>query len=381
MNKLIFKKILFDYLRFFTITIISASVIVWVFQAVNYLDIMIEDGKSYFTYISFSFLNLPKIVSRLFPFVLFFSFFYVLIRYENNNELLIFWNFGVNKFDLIKFFFYFSFVLTIFQILLTSLVVPNTLKYSRDLMKNSNIDLFEGFIKPKKFNDTIKGLTIYSEDEKENGELVNIYIKKDTGSNSYQITYAKNGRLKVGINNVLQLINGETINSINGKISKFKFETSDFGLNNLETNVLQYDKLQETKTLILFSCLNILFKKDIVFLNNINLSDSSHNCSFENLGNIYKELYKRYIIPLYIPILLLVTLILIFKSKEYKFYPKLKIIIFLTNFFIIILSEASLKFINNNFYINYTLILIPIIFILCLILNFIYQLKTRFKTL
>jgi len=381
MNKLIFKKILFDYLRFFTITIISASVIVWVFQAVNYLDIMIEDGKSYFTYISFSFLNLPKIVSRLFPFVLFFSFFYILIRYENNNELLIFWNFGVNKFDLIKFFFYFSFVLTIFQILLTSLVVPNTLKYSRDLMKNSNIDLFEGFIKPKKFNDTIKGLTIYSEDEKENGELANIYIKKDTGSNSYQITYAKNGRLKVGINNVLQLINGETINSINGKISKFKFETSDFGLNNLETNVLQYDKLQETKTLILFSCLNILFKKDIVFLNNINLSDSSHNCSFENLGNIYKELYKRYIIPLYIPILLLVTLILIFKSKEYKFYPKLKIIIFLTNFFIIILSEASLKFINNNFYINYTLILIPIIFILCLILNFIYQLKTRFKTL
>jgi lipopolysaccharide export system permease protein len=131
MNKLIFKKILFDYLRFFTITIISASVIVWVFQAVNYLDIMIEDGKSYFTYISFSFLNLPKIVSRLFPFVLFFSFFYILIRYENNNELLIFWNFGVNKFDLIKFFFYFSFVLTIFQILLTSLVVPNTLKYSR----------------------------------------------------------------------------------------------------------------------------------------------------------------------------------------------------------------------------------------------------------
>ena len=199
MNKLIFKKILFDYLAFFTITIISASIIVWVFQAVNYLDIMVEDGRSYFTYISFSFLNLPKIVSKLFHFILFFSFFYILIQYENNNELLIFWNFGVNKFELIKFFFYFSFILMIFQILLTSLVVPNTLKYSRDLMKNSNVDLFEGFIKPKKFNDTIKGLTIYSEDKKENGDLSNIYIKKDTGSNSYQITYAKTGRLKVGL--------------------------------------------------------------------------------------------------------------------------------------------------------------------------------------
>jgi len=381
MNKLIFKKILFDYLIFFTITLVSASVIVWVFQAVNYLDIMVEDGRSYFTYVNYSLLNLPKIVSKLFPFILFFSFFYVLIKYENNNELLIFWNFGIHKFELIKFFFYFSFLLAVVQVFLTSLIVPNTLKYSRDLMKDSNLNLFEGFIKPKKFNDTIKGLTIYSENEDENGILSNIYIKKDTGKDSYQITYAKNGKLKVGFNNVLELYLGETINNINGKISKFKFDRSDFGLNNLETNVLEYNKLQETQSLVLFSCLNILFKKNIDFLKNINLSDSSHNCSNENLGNIYKELYKRFIIPLYIPILILVTLILIFKSKEYKFYSRIKIIIFLSNFFIIIFSETSLKFIDSDYTKNYLLIVFPLMIILMLISNFIYQLKIKHKGL
>jgi lipopolysaccharide export system permease protein len=381
MNKLIFKKILFDYLIFFTIALVSASVIVWVFQAVNYLDIMVEDGRSYFTYVNYSLLNLPKIVSKLFPFILFFSFFYVLIKYENNNELLIFWNFGIHKFELIKFFFYFSFLLAVVQVFLTSLIVPNTLKYSRDLMKDSNLNLFEGFIKPKKFNDTIKGLTIYSENEDENRILSNIYIKKDTGDNSYQITYAKNGKLKVGFNNVLELYLGETINNINGKISKFKFDRSDFGLNNLETNVLEYNKLQETQSLVLFSCLNILFNKNIDFLKNINLSDSSHNCSNENLGNIYKELYKRFIIPLYIPILILVTLIMIFKSKEYKFYSRIKIIIFLSNFFIIIFSETSLKFINSDYTKNYLLIVMPLIIILMLISNFIYQLKIKPKGL
>ena len=381
MNKLIFKKILFDYLIFFTIALVSASVIVWVFQAVNYLDIMVEDGRSYFTYVNYSLLNLPKIVSKLFPFILFFSFFYVLIKYENNNELLIFWNFGIHKFELIKFFFYFSFLLAVVQVFLTSLIVPNTLKYSRDLMKDSNLNLFEGFIKPKKFNDTIKGLTIYSENEDENRILSNIYIKKNTGDDSYQITYAKNGKLKVGFNNVLELYLGETINNINGKISKFKFDRSDFGLNNLETNVLEYNKLQETQSLVLFSCLNILFKKNIDFLKNINLSDSSHNCSNENLGNIYKELYKRFIIPLYIPILILVTLILIFKSKEYKFYSRIKIIIFLSNFFIIIFSETSLKFINSDYTKNYLLIVMPLIIILMLISNFIYQLKIKPKGL
>jgi lipopolysaccharide export system permease protein len=380
MNKLIFKKILSDYIVFFTITIVSASIIVWIFQAVNYLDLMVEDGKSYLTYISFSILNIPKIFSKLFPFVLFFSCFYILISYENNNELLIFWNIGINKFQLIKFFLYFSFVLMIFQVLLTSIIVPNTLNHSRNLIKNSNTELFEGFIKPKKFNDTVKGLTIYSDNKNENGDLLNIYIKKDIGRNSYQITYAKSGRLKIGSNNLLELFQGETFNSIDGKISKFQFEKSDFGLNSLKTNIIQFDKLQETKTMVLFSCLNILYKKNIVFLNNISLSDSSHNCSFDNLENIYKELYKRFIIPLYIPILILVTLILIFSSKEQKYYSQLKIIIFLTNFFIIVLSETSQKFVNNEFDKNYFLILIPFMLISGLVFNFIYQLKNKFKT-
>src|SRR6056300_414057 len=153
MNKLIFKKILYDYLTFFIITLLSASIIVWVFQAVNYLDIIAEDGKSFITYINYSLLNFTKITSRLFSFILFFSFFYILIKYESNNELLIFLNFGINKIQLVYFFFYISLLMVCIQIIFTSFVVPNSLKYSRQVMTSSNIDLFEGFIKPKNFND------------------------------------------------------------------------------------------------------------------------------------------------------------------------------------------------------------------------------------
>ena len=377
MNKLVFKKILFDYLIFFAITITSASVIVWVFQAVNFLDLMIEDGKGYLTYLTYSLLNFPKIVSKLFPFVLFFSFFYVLIKYENNNELLIFWNFGINKIQLIYFFFYFSLIFVVIQIFLTSILVPNSLKYSRDVMKNSNIDLFEGFIKPKKFNDTIKGLTIYTEDVMQNGDFLNVYIKKDTGKNSYQITFAKTGKLIIGFNNILELYNGETINNVNNKISKFQFQKSDFSLNNLESNILEFNKLQETPSLVLWSCLDQIFKTDIGFLKRIDVTNYNHNCNEDGLANIFKELYKRYIIPFYIPILFLITLILIQKSKEEKNYNNLKIIIFLINFFIIILSETSLKFINNSIIDNTVLAIIPLITICILMLNFFYHFKWK----
>ena len=379
MNKLVFKKILLDYLSFFIITIISAGIIVWVFQAVNYLDIMVEDGKGYITYLNYSLLNFPKIFSKLFPFVLFFSFFYVLIKYENNNELLIFWNFGINKIKLIYFFFYFSFVLVIIQLLLTTFIVPNSLKYSREIMKNSNVDLFDGFIKPKKFNDTIKGLTIYAEDKNENKDYINIYIKKDTGENSFQITYAKTGKLKIGFNNVLELYDGATINNINNKMSKFKFEKSDFSLNNLESNVLEFNKLQETPTLVLFSCLNTLYEKNIKFLKKIDLVEYSHNCNSNGLENIFKELYKRLIIPLYIPVLILITLILILYSKEQRHYSKVKTFVFLINFFIIIFSESSIKFVSEISKNNYALIIIPLTITTILTINFIYQLKIKYR--
>ena len=126
MKKILFKKILYDCLFFFSITLLSASIVVWVFQAVNFLDIMIEDGMGYFVYLNYTFLNFPKIISKILPFTLFFSFIYVLTKYELNNELIIFWSFGINKIQLINFFVKISFILMIVQILFTSFIVPKS---------------------------------------------------------------------------------------------------------------------------------------------------------------------------------------------------------------------------------------------------------------
>jgi len=379
MNKLVFKKILNDYLLFFLISLLSSSLIVWIFQAVNYLDLIVEDGKGYLVYINYSLLNFPKIISRLFPFVLFFSFFYTLSNYEKKNELIVFWNFGVNKIYLVYFFFIISLFLMFFQIFVSSYIVPNSLEYSKKLMNKSNINFFEGFVKPKKFNDTIKGLTIYSEDKNDNGDLLNIFIKKEVKKNSFQITYAKIGKLKVGYNNILELYDGETINNVDGKISKFKFLKSDFSLNNMKSNAVQYIKLQETPTKIILHCVNKLFNANINLFANINVDEYALNCNFKSLENIFRELYKRFVLPLYIPILILITSILLTTSKEEKSYFKFKTIIFLINFLIIIFSETSIKLITNQLFTNILLVIIPFIIIVILIFCLAYNFKYKFS--
>ena len=380
MEKILFKKILYDCLSFFLISLVSASIVVWVFQAVNYLDIMIEDGRSYLVYANYSLLNLPKIISKILPFALFFGLFFVLTKYELNNELIIFWTFGVNKFKLINFFIKISFLLVVLQILLAAFLVPKSLEFSRSLIKNSNIDFFEGFIKPKKFNDKIKKLTIYAEDKDQNGNLINIYLKKEIDQNSYQLTFSKTGKF-VGEedNKILKLYNGETINYVNEKISKFNFQSSDFSLANFDADIIPVNKTQETSTKILISCLNKLLNLDFNFLKDVDFKNSVHNCRYENLDNIYKELYKRFIIPFYIPTLILISLLLIIKSKENINYLKYRIVIFIIGINAIIFSEITLKFIQDIFLKNILIILLPLIIFILLYLFFIQKLKLKFN--
>ena len=131
-------------------------------------------------------------------------------------------------------------------------------------MKNSNINLFEGFIKPKKFNDTIKNLTIYAESKDDNGNLKNIYIKKSNKSGT-QITFSKTGEfVQKNGTKVLVLYNGQTINENKNNISNFSFSESDFSFINLKSNTTTTIKTQETSTLELINCikdLNTLKKK------------------------------------------------------------------------------------------------------------------------
>ena len=378
MKKILFRKLLFDCLIFFSITLVSASIIIWVFQAVNFLDIMVEDGRDYLVYINYSLLNFPKIITRIFPFALFFSFSYVLSKYELNNELMILWNFGINKIQLINFFLIFSFLLMIIQILLTTYLVPKSQNISRQLLKSSNVDFFESFIKPKKFNDNIEGLTIYSDEKDEQGNLKNIYLKKETGEGNFQITYSKSGYFKsVGSSKILILNNGETINSINNKLSNFNFTQSELSLAQLDSRIVKVDKIQETSTHNLIDCLERYLNYD--FVNKKSISGRKiQNCTIENLDNVYKEVYKRLIIPFYIPVLILISACLILYSKESINYSRYRLVMFLIGLLTIVFSETTLKFVQNTFVLNVKLIIIPFIILTILYLLILIKTQKRF---
>ena len=376
MKKIIFRKFLSDCLIFFLITLLSASIIIWVFQAVNYLDIIIEDGRDYGIYLNYSLLNFPKILSKILPFAFFFSFTYVIAKYELNNQLLIFWNFGVEKIKFINFFFLFSIIFLFFQILFTAFIVPETQSMARSLIRTSDYNFFDNFIKIKKFNAAVKDLTIYTESKDDNGDYNNIYIKKNIDQNSFQIIYAKKGIFKnKNFSPILELYEGENTNILNGKITNFSFSKSEFNLGSFSPDIILVKKTQEHLTLELIECLNKLLKKNSKDLEII--KKKVRNCELKNLDNINSELYKRLLMPLYLPVLMLIALLLIIHSKEKINYFSYRTAIFIIGFFLILFSESSLRFITNSMISNIVIISIPLC--LTIFLYFYFYTKLKFK--
>ena len=367
MKKIVFKKLLTDCIVFSSITLLGISLIIWVFQAVNFLDIIIEDGRNYNIYFFYTLLNFPKIISKVLPFCIFFGFSYVFIKYEMKNELMIYWNYGVEKLSLVNFFILISIILFLIQILLLALIVPKSEEIAKSLLRTSDIDYFEGLIKPRKFNDNIKDLTIFAEDKNSNDEFINIYIKKKTSQNQIQITFAKKGIFeRKGENKILVLYEGQNLTTNDNKITNFSFSKSDFGLGDIESHLVVHKKIQEQSTKILIDCaINLYFKQNKKIL----------NCNKNKPRETYKELFERLVVPLYIPLLILISAINLLITKESIHYLKFRLLIFFIGIFTIVISESSIGFIQNLLYKNILLTLIPIILFFILYLTLFYKFK------
>ena len=360
MKKIIFKKFNSDVTGFFLISGLSITLIIWTIQAVNFLDIISEDGHGFKVYFLYTFLNYPKIVSRILPFVFFISLFYVITKYEDENQLSIYWNHGINKLLFIKNIFYFSIIFLIIQMLIALFIVPYSQDKSRSYIRSSGIDFLPNLMKERKFIDTVSNLTIYIDKIDSNNEYTNIILKDKLGDNKSQIIYAKKGTLSKQDNNFyLILNNGEIINLNADRIDRFSFERTTFNISKFSTKTTVYPKIQERQTLLLLSCINQLQNKDINKKNSVDMI-----CEDNSLKPIKRELFKRIISPFFIPAIALLVSILILKDRHQINYRFFKIKIFVITFLTLFATEISKSLVGISTNIDYIALLLPFIIII-----------------
>jgi lipopolysaccharide export system permease protein len=365
MKKILFQKFIKDTLKLFITIAFVLGLIVWVIQAVNFLDFVTEDGHSLYVYFSYSALNFPKIIHRILPFVFFISLFYQILKYESKNELLIFWTNGVKKIQFINVVIFYSLLVTIFQIFLGSFISPYSQNEARTFIRTSNVDFFPALIKEGKFIDTVSGLTIFIESKDESGDYNNIFLKDlftkksdEQTEESFQIIYAKKGRLINSNNNrFFELYEGEMINKENKKITNFTFEKINFNLSKYTSKSTTYPKIQEVPSGDIIECLNLNYRNKISDFDNTKFLQ----CKIESMNAIKQEFLKRFYKPFYLPLLSLISCLLILKSKENDDFDKFKIFLFLIIFFVIVISELSLRFSSSGQIGLYFFLILPLL--------------------
>lgn len=372
MKKLIFRNIFKDITYFFLITSISLTLIVWVIQAVNYLEFVSEDGHSFRVYFMYTLLNIPKIFSKLILFVFFISVFFTISKYEENNEILIFWTFGIKKTEFINKIIKFSLIYFMLSFVLNIFIVPKTQDLAKSYIRNSNIDYFPSIIKTKHFNDTVSKLTIFIDKKNSNGEIENIFIKENIDNNKSQIITAKEGILVKKKNNYfLILYYGKIINIDKDNTNIIKFKKSEFNLSRYETKSTIFPKIQETGSGKLFECINSFVNNKSGFFERLFVCDN------ESINPVFQEMYKRSILPLYIIVSAFIASCLIMKSKTEFNFLKYKSIILIFGFLLIIFSEGSINAISFSNLGKTFFVLTPIIISFFIYLIFINSKKVK----
>ena len=366
MNKLIFRKFSLDIVNFFLLSSFSITFIVWIIQAVNFLDLVSDDGHSlnvYFYYVS---LNLPKIFSKTIIFVFFISIFYVVNKYNNSNELIVFWSNGIKKIHFINFILKFSILFLVLQLFLNLLVIPKSQSLGRIYLKESNIDFLPKLISEKKFINVVKNLTIFVEDYKKGDRLKKIYINEIIDEKKSKIIVAESGIIfKKNNNYFLKLFNGGITNINDKNLFTLNFAETDYDLSNFSTKTTTHPKIQELDSFVLINCIKKIFLNKNIDKNRILKSkDEKDNCEGRRISTISEELYKRLVLPFYTLIISLIGASLILEPKAKYLMKFHKLNIFLTGTFVIILSQISLKFFLISIDMAYVILFLPIFLVL-----------------
>jgi lipopolysaccharide export system permease protein len=370
MKKRIYKYFFSEFVRNFAVVLFASVAVIWTVQAVNFLDLVTEDGHAFKIYMIYSLLTLTKVTTKLIPFSFLAASILTILKFDKDNELIILWTSGLNKIHIVNLMFRISIIIMLLQLIMSSIINPETLNISRSLLKNSELQFVSSLLKERQFNDAVKSLTIFVDKKNDDGTYENIFIRDDGQTiskiSSSSTIFAKSGYV-IENQKKLLLLDGNIQKIDNqGNVSIIKFQETTFDLSGLSTKTTSEPKIQETSTKKLIDCM-------------LGKSESAHNCAPDkkNISESKIEINKRFGMPIFLPLIGLICCFLLSSRREKKIHNYYKYIFFLIGFLILVSAEISVRYSGISFthtmiYYFLPIVLLPLVY-LYLIITFKYE--------
>jgi len=371
----IYQNFIKEILKTFFVILLGLTLIAWTVRAVNFLDLIVENGYSVSTYFQYSLLNLFGILTKFIPLAFLLSLMIFIVKQIQEKEFLILWTSGVKKIKIANLFFLISIFILILYLIFSTLITPWALNKSRSIIRQDNFNSFLPTIRAQQFSDSFKGFTFIVEKKSKNS-IENIFMH-DSSNTLKNLTSDKGGNVSTTIsakNGVVEekrilLFNGQIISSKkdNSKNEIVKFEQLNINLENLQTGTIKQPKLQETSTRNLLQCISSLANK---------LVDKDVGYCKENAKKeITTVLNRRILLPLYLPIVALLCSFLLIRSQTKRNFFLNKYSIFILSFLILLYAELIVRYTGISKIISTVFTISPIILIPIIYLSLIFKLS------
>ncbi len=353
----IYQNFFLEIFKTFFIILFGLSVIALTVRAVNFLDLIVDNGYPVLTYFQYSILNLFGIAPKFIPLAFLVSLTIFILKHNEDTEFIILWTSGVKKIKVVNVFLLTSVAALIFYISLSTFFTPLALNKSRQLLSGDQLNSFLPTVKSQQFSDSFKGFTFIVE-KKINNEVENIFLH-DTGNNLKNLSSNVSNTTSTTViaekgiidERKMILFNGQIISSKKNNIDEneiIKFQQLNIDLKNLATTTIKEPKIQETSTLTLLKCFtSSKIQKSI--------------CSNEARKEVYPTLIRRIILPTYIPLVALLCSFLLLKNRSFLLS---KFTIFIYCFLTLVLTEILIRYTGINDLLRLIYIISPIFFIL-----------------
>ena len=368
----IYQNYFIEIIKTFLIIVLGLSLIALTVRAVNFLELIVDNGYPVFTYFQYSFLNIFGIAPKFIPLAFFIAVVVFIIKHVSDSEFIILWTSGVKKIELVNLILLSSITVLIFNLMLSAFLTPLALNKSRQLLSQDKLNSFLPTIRSQQFSDSFKGFT-FIVDKKINNEVDKLFIH-DTGNNLKNFSSNIDDVSSTTIIAEKGIINERNMFLINGQIISAKkkdtvevinFEQLDINLTNLTTSTIKMPKLQEISTIKLLKC----------FVGNQN---ENKFCNQDAKKEMMPNLIRRLILPFYIPVISLLCSFLLIRNST-VFIDKF--LIYFINFFLLIFTELFIRYTGLSDQIRDTYIVLPFFLLITSYLFLIYKFKKKLSNI
>ena len=200
--------------------------IVWLTQALRFVDYIINRGVSFLTFLHLTALIIPSLLTVVLPFSLLAAVLFTYYKLITDSELVVLQSAGLSRRQIARPAIQFAACIMVFGYFITLYLLPLTYSQFRDMQAFLRDNYASLLLQEEVFNSPVEGLTVFIQSREDNGTLHGILVH-DNRENTRPVTMmAQEGKLMQTTQGPrFLLVNGNRQEVQNGRLSVLNFDS------------------------------------------------------------------------------------------------------------------------------------------------------------